>query len=72
MKDIIVDVRGLSCPQPVLETLSAINKFEEGTIIVLVDTTTSRDNVRRAAEKKGFKTEIEVSNGDEFRVKLSK
>ncbi len=72
MQDVLVDARGLSCPQPVLETLDAIKKYEDGIIIVLVDTTTSRDNVRRAAEKKGFHAEIEVSNGGEFKVKLSK
>ncbi|MBN1620005.1 sulfurtransferase TusA family protein [candidate division WOR-3 bacterium] len=72
MQDITVDARGLSCPQPVLETLEAIKKYESGIITVLVDTTTSRDNVKRAAEKKGFKAEIRVSNGGEFKVELSK
>ncbi len=45
----LVDARGLSCPQPVMLAQKAI---EEGVfpIEVLVDTVTSRENVRRMAE----------------------
>ena len=47
----IIDARGLSCPQPVLVTKKAMDKGEFP-IEVLVDTVTSRDNVRRMAESK--------------------
>jgi TusA-related sulfurtransferase len=46
-----VDARGLSCPQPVLAAKKAIDKGEFP-IEVLVDTVTSRENVRRMAESK--------------------
>ena len=47
-----VDARGLSCPQPVILARNAI-KTGEFPIEVLVETVTSRENVRRAAEKLG-------------------
>ncbi|MCS7178668.1 MAG: sulfurtransferase TusA family protein [Anaerolineae bacterium] len=64
----VVDARGLSCPQPVLLTRRAI---EEGQfpIEVLVDTATSRENVRRAAEQAGLQVQVEVI-GDEFKLTL--
>lgn len=65
-----VDARGLSCPQPVILARKAIDvaKFP---IHVLVDTVTSRENVRRMAEKAGCKVEVQEA-GDEFRLILSK
>lgn len=63
-----VDARGLSCPQPVLLAQKAI---EAGAfpIIILVDSATARENVRRMAEFKGFKVEVKAE-GDEFRLTL--
>ena len=65
-----VDARGLSCPQPVILARNAIQtrKFP---IEVLVETVTSRENVRRAAEKLGCKVKVE-DLGDEFKLTLTK
>jgi len=65
-----VDARGLSCPQPVILTRQAIQggRFP---IEVLVDTVTSRENVRRMAEKEGCKVTIEPI-GDEFKLLLKR
>ncbi len=65
-----VDARGLSCPQPVILSKQAINagKFP---IEVLVDTVTSRENVRRMAEKAGCKVRIQEV-GSEFKMELMK
>jgi hypothetical protein len=38
---------------------------------VLVDTVTSRENVRRIAEKSGLKVAV-TQDGDEFKLTLSK
>ncbi|MEA1934623.1 MAG: sulfurtransferase TusA family protein [Thermodesulfobacteriota bacterium] len=51
---IIVDAGGLSCPQPVLMTLNMIKEIQKGEIIVKVDTDTSKENVSRAAESRGW------------------
>jgi len=70
MSATIVDARGLSCPQPVILAQKAIS---EGVfpVEVTVDTVTSRENVRRMAEKKGCKVEIN-QQGDEFKLVITK
>ena len=59
-----VDARGLSCPQPVVLTLKAINQklnqFE-----VLVDSTVSKENVLRCLKNNGMSAEIKEA-GEEF------
>jgi TusA-related sulfurtransferase len=63
-----VDARGLSCPQPVILAQRAIQEGQFP-IHVLVDTVTSRENVRRMALKNGCTVEVLVE-GDEFRLIL--
>jgi len=66
-----VDVRGLPCPRPVVETKKALDAIAEGTVRVLVDNPESRDNVRRFAESQGCS--VEVSEGDGvFRLSIVK
>lgn len=65
-----VDARGLSCPQPVILSKQAI-QAGQFPIDVLVDSVTSRENVRRMAEKAGCKVRIEEV-GSEFKMELSK
>ena len=66
----IVDARGLSCPQPVILSRSAI---EAGgfPIEVLVDTATARENVKRAAEKMDCTVQVEQV-GEEFKLVLTR
>jgi len=68
----VVDARGLSCPQPVILSRQAVKKLEgAGTVEVMVDTATSRDNVKRAVENVGCQVEIR-EEGEEFRVIITK
>jgi tRNA 2-thiouridine synthesizing protein A len=67
-----VDARGLSCPQPVLLTLDAIKAGDEDEIIVLVDSEASRENVSRAAAKRGWNTEDIRDESGEFTITLKK
>jgi tRNA 2-thiouridine synthesizing protein A len=72
MSDQVVDARGLSCPQPVILSRGAVKKLEgSGTVEVLVDTVTSRENVRRAVENLGCTVDIEEQGG-EFRMIIRK
>jgi len=66
----IVDARGFSCPQPVMMAKQAIseNVFP---VEVLVDTVTSRENVKRMAKKMGCQVNIEAQE-DEFKLILTK
>ncbi len=56
---ITVNASGLSCPQPVLMTKKALAGLESGQVEILVDTATSRNNVSRFGENKGWKVEVE-------------
>ncbi len=65
-----VDARGLSCPQPVILSQKAI-QGGEFPIEVFVDTVTSRENVRRMAERLGCQVEV-VEIDDEFKLIISR
>ena len=67
---ITVDARGLSSPQPVILTRKAIAE-DSFPLEVLVDSVTSRENVRRAAEKAGLKVQV-VEAGDEFKLVITR
>lgn len=67
-----VDARGLSCPQPVLDTLDAIKKQGGGSLEVLVDNDAAVENVSRAVQFQGWEvTGTEEENGD-FRLTVAK
>jgi TusA-related sulfurtransferase len=66
----LVDARGLSCPQPVLDTLAKIAAMGSGELEVLVDTEASKENVARAAQGKGWKVDSISEEGGEYRLKL--
>jgi TusA-related sulfurtransferase len=68
---VTVNAAGLSCPQPVLESKKVLDKMLSGKVEVLVDTATSRDNVARFAENKGWKAVKEERLGG-YRVLLEK
>ena len=66
-----IDARGLSCPQPVVLAKKAIDKIGRGTIEILVDTVTSRENVSRMGRSAGYQVSVEEKEG-EFLLKLVK
>ena len=68
----IVDARGLSCPQPVLMTLDEIQKQAKGEIEILVDTDTSRENVSRAAESRGWRIRAISEEVEGYRIAIEK
>lgn len=67
---VTVDACGLSCPQPVMLAKQAVDKGQFP-IEVLVDTVTSRENVRRMAERFGLNVHVESVN-DGFKLTLQK
>lgn len=56
--EILVDARGLACPQPVINAKAALTKSSE--IAVLVDNETARINVTKMAEKMGAVVKTET------------
>lgn len=67
-----IDARGLSCPQPIFLTQEAIWKVKSGTIEVLVDDPTARQNIQRTAEREGWKFEVKELDDDECLIILTK
>jgi len=65
-----VDVRGFSCPIPVVKTKKAVEENPKEQITVLVETAVSKENVSRLAQSKGYSVEVEgMSN--EYRLVLT-
>ena len=69
---IIINAKGLSCPQPVLMTLDKIKEIKKGEIIIKVDTNTSKENVSRAAQSQGWKTTDIQKENKEYQVTIKK
>ena len=67
-----LDLRGLSCPQPALQTKQAIKKMDAGAVEVLVDSQTSRDNVTRLAQKAGWDVTTEEKSEGGFKLILNR
>ncbi len=64
-----VDVRGFSCPIPVVRTKKSIESNPGEPVTVLVETAVSKENVSRLAQGKGYSVEVdEVDDG--FRLLL--
>ena len=71
MSDIhIVDARGLTCPQPVLETKNVLEKGEVSEFLVLVDNPASRENVMRFARNQGCGVEVREDDAGHFEIKV--
>ncbi len=65
-----IDARGRSCPEPVLLTKKGLEKNPAG-LMVLVDNTTSRDNVTRFARNAGYQVVTE-QDGTDYRMIISR
>jgi tRNA 2-thiouridine synthesizing protein A len=65
-----IDARGLSCPQPALLAQRAV---EAGQLpaVVLVDTQTQVENIRRVAQRAGLRVAVE-NKGDEYALTVTR
>ena len=66
---VIVDARGLACPQPVIKTRAALQDHD--TVTTIVDNATSQQNVTRMAEKAGCTVTAET-RGDGIYLDIRK
>jgi TusA-related sulfurtransferase len=69
---ILVDARGLSCPQPVLDVSDMMDKAGQGRIEVLTDCGASPENVSRAAKSKGWRLVSSTEESGTVRMLLEK
>jgi tRNA 2-thiouridine synthesizing protein A len=65
-----IDVRGLSCPIPVVKTKKAMDDNPKDVISVLLETVTSKENVTRLATSRGYTVKEEKVSG-EYRLTLT-
>ena len=66
----LIDTKGLSCPQPLMLVYPHLSG--SAPIDVLVDNTTSLENVTRAARKNGWRVSAIEEGGDVVRLELRK
>ncbi len=59
-----VDVRGLSCPIPVVKTSKAIEEHPNEEITVLVGNVVSKENIIRLAQSKGYSVKVGVEQDE--------
>jgi selenium metabolism protein YedF len=67
----VIDCRGLACPQPVVTTKKALDQQKEGEMIVIVDNSSSCNNVERFAQSQGCSVKIE-NKGQDFYLHIQK
>lgn len=65
-----VDVRGLSCPLPVMHTEQALQEGRDE-ITVLADSGTAKANVVHLLEDEGFSVAVEETGGG-YRIKATR
>jgi TusA-related sulfurtransferase len=68
----LVDARGLSCPQPVLDATDMMDVLGQGRFEVLTDCGASPENVTRAAQSKGWRVVSSVEEAGSVRMVLEK
>ena len=65
-----VDVRGFSCPIPVVKTKKAIEENPDEMLTVFVESAVSKENVSRLAQSKGYSVKVEEVS-DEYCLLLT-
>jgi len=67
----VVDVRGLSCPEPVVRTKKALEAISSDEVVVLIDREAAKENVLRLARSLGCTVEVS-EEGDDFKITITK
>ena len=68
----IVDARGLSCPQPAMLARKTLQKLSRGSLEVIVDNGTARENVSRIAKNLGWEIDIDERSEDDVHLLIRK
>ncbi|UCB44071.1 MAG: sulfurtransferase TusA family protein [Dehalococcoidales bacterium] len=68
----IIDARGLSCPQPAMLARQALQKLTEGSLELIVDNSTARENVSRIAKNLGWEISVDERSEDDVHLLIRK
>lgn len=66
-----IDVRGLSCPMPVIRTKKAMDQGAQE-LLVVGTSQVSKENVLKLAASQGYQAEFIVDGKDNWEMKLSR
>ena len=66
----MIDVRGLSCPEPVIMVKEAL-QTKEDSYTVLSDSKVSCENITRFAEHQGYRVSLE-NKGADYQLTISR
>ncbi len=66
-----LDCRGLSCPQPVIETKKALAGISGGSVVIIVDNQVARENILRFAGSNSYPVEVNEQGG-EYYLRITK
>jgi len=73
MSEIIVDVRGETCPVPLVEMRKALRKADQGDIIEVIGThPASKKEIPMAANALSVKIISDEQHGSEWKIRLQK
>ena len=59
-----VDVRGMNCPLPVINTKKALEGMEKGTVTTIVDNEVAKENVLKLAKSMNLEFNVKQSEGN--------
>lgn len=65
-----VDVKGLSCPIPVVKTKKTMEENPKATISVLINSNVAKENVTRLAKSKKYSVKVEEAGAEDFKLVL--
>ena len=65
-----IDVRGLSCPEPVLMVMDAMDEAPGEELVILSDAAHTRDNLGKLAQTEGRKVSVK-ENGKNYEIVIS-
>lgn len=66
-----VDVRGLSCPMPVIRTKKVMDQGAQE-LLVVGTSQVAKENVLKLASSQGYRAEITLDGKDNWEMKLSR
>ncbi|QGT99955.1 hypothetical protein SYNTR_1362 [Candidatus Syntrophocurvum alkaliphilum] len=66
-----LDVRGLSCPMPVLQTKKAIDKGAKE-LLILGTSQVAKENVLRLVKSQGFDANLTVDEKNDWEMEIKK
>lgn len=67
----VIDCKGLKCPQPVINTKKYFDSIEKGEATIIVDNEVAKNNILKLAESNSLKAEVKEEEGN-FSITLTK